>query len=131
MGGAVCLSTASILEIDALVTFAALVRSAPIVKALKKSKEADMLKSGIFENEYAFDISDKLSNIHNILIFHGKEDDIIPVSHALEIYKKAGESKRLMLQEKGDHRMSNKIHQAEFILEAASWFNSCFSNTTG
>ena len=131
MGGAVCLSTASILEIDALVTFAALVRSAPIVNALKKLKDSDVLKSGLFENKYVFDISDKLSNIHNILIFHGKEDNVVPISHALEIYKKTGESKKLILQENGDHRMSNKHHQKEFIHEAASWFNSCFSNTAG
>jgi len=131
MGGAVCLFTASILEIDALVTVAALVRNAPIVKALKKSKDSDVLKSGLFENKYVFDISDKLSNIHNVLIFHGKADDVVPVSHALEIYKKASGSKRLILQEKGDHQMSNNAHQRQFILEAASWFNACFSDTAG
>ena len=131
MGGAVCLSAASTIEVDALVTFAALIRSAPIIEALKKSKNSDVLKSGLFENEYEFDISDKLSEIHNILIFHGESDHVVPVSHALEIYEKASGSKKLILQEKGDHRMSNKAHQRQFILEAASWFNSCFIDTAG
>lgn len=129
MGGAVCISTASILHIDSLVTFAALVRSAPIIEARRNSGDSNVTGHVFFEKNFLFDLSDRLINIQNILIFHGEADDVVPVSHAREIYDKAGEPKRLILQEKGDHRMSEKVHQKRFVLETASWFKKCFENT--
>jgi len=128
MGGAVCISTASILSIDALVTFAAPMRSNEIVDTLEKPEDSDISSSEFFEKKFLFDNTTKLSNIHNILIFHGEMDNIVPVSHALEIHENVSEPKRLILQERGDHRMSNKEHQNKFILEAAFWFKTCFAS---
>jgi len=72
----------------------------------------------------SFDISDKLSGINNILIFHGNTDQVVSISNALELYEKAGDTKKLIVQENGDHLMSNKAHQKEFIHEPGLWFKN-------
>jgi len=74
-------------------------------------------------------ISDKLSSLHHILIFHGDSDNLVPPSNAKEIYEKAGKPKKLIMQKDGDHRMSNKEHQENFVREAALWFKTCFDST--
>ena len=76
------------------------------------------------EIKLSFDISGKLPGINNILIFHGDADQVVPFSNALEVYEKAGDTKKLIIQENGDHLMSNKAHQEEFIREAGLWFKN-------
>lgn len=115
MGGAACISTASATQIDAMVVNAAPLRSRMIKRPDEKKIQAQYKK--LF-----FDISDQLSGINNILILHGDADDVVPFSNALELYQKAGNDKKLIVQENGDHLMSNKAHQEEFIREAGLWF---------
>lgn len=124
MGGTVCLSIANEFDVSAIVTFAAPIRSNTPNKGIKRPDNPTA--NGIFfdAHKQAFDISDKLGKIKNILIFHGDADEIVPLSHAREIYKFAGVPKRLMIQRQGDHRMSNEEHQEAFIREASSWFNN-------
>jgi len=127
MGGAVCLSVASAIDVVSLVTFAAPVRSR---KKFELSVDSDVsdtqnLPSGPKSRE--FDISDRLSVVHNILIIHGDEDDVVPISNAREIYEKAGEPKKMIVQRKGDHRMSYRPHQEQFIRDAVLWFQTGFS----
>ncbi len=122
MGGAVCLSVANAVKADAIVTFAAPVRIDSIVKHSELPHDAT-ISSPLFDQIYLqFDISNKLSNLNHILIFHGDSDDVVHPSNAHEIYSKAGEPKKLIIQKGGDHRMSDKKHQDNFIQEAASWF---------
>ncbi|MCP4689901.1 MAG: prolyl oligopeptidase family serine peptidase, partial [Desulfobacterales bacterium] len=73
-----------------------------------------------------FDISDRLPGLSNILIVHGDADDVVPVSHAHEIYARAAEPKRLVIQKNGDHRMSDPAHQATFTRDAVAWFGKGF-----
>jgi alpha-beta hydrolase superfamily lysophospholipase len=118
MGGAVCISVASSHNIDAIVTFAAPLNSSSINKALKRSD---------YEKNFQFDISGKLSGVHNILMFHGDADTVVPHAHAKKIYDKASNPKKLIIQKSGDHRMSNKGHQERFIRESVNWFKNGFS----
>jgi alpha-beta hydrolase superfamily lysophospholipase len=118
MGGTVCLHTAGRLAADSVVTFAAPIRSD------LAGSQSEMSRSEIvFDTaKRQFDITKKLSAISNILIFHGDADDVVPVSHAREIYSLAHQPKQMILQKSGDHPMSNKEHQKEFVREAAAWF---------
>ena len=59
-----------------------------------------------------------------MLIIHGETDNTVPLSHAEEIHRLAGDPKKLIVQKNGDHRMSNEVHQNEFIREASLWFKS-------
>jgi len=118
MGGTVCLSASGQLAADAMVTVAAPVRSD------LSGSPAEMSRSEIVFDaaRRPFDITEGLSAISNILIFHGDADDVVPVSHAREIYRLAGQPKKIIVQQQGDHPMSNPIHQKKFVREASSWF---------
>jgi alpha-beta hydrolase superfamily lysophospholipase len=116
MGGAACIAVASQSNIDSMVINAAPIRSLMIKRPAEKEDQIDYKR-------LSFDVSGKLRQINNILIFHGKADQVVPVSNALEIYEKAGDPKKLIFQENGDHLMTNPAHQKEFIREAGLWFN--------
>jgi alpha-beta hydrolase superfamily lysophospholipase len=124
MGGTVCLSIAGKLNASTLVTFAAPIRSEIRNPKFKESRATN--SAGIFfdSGKSSFEISEKLSHINNILIVHGEADEIVPPSHAREIYRLACEPKKLIIQQNGDHRMSNVTHQREFISVASRWFKS-------
>jgi alpha-beta hydrolase superfamily lysophospholipase len=124
LGGTVCISTAKTLKVAVLVTFAAPVRSEPLIKTLDKSNYLNNLPLSFYKTNLNFDISDKLSDIHNILIFHGDSDKIVPISNAKEIYSKAGNPKKIIIQSQGDHRMSDKEHQIQFLNESTLWFKT-------
>ena len=122
MGGTVSLATADELEAGAIVTFAA-----PVCSYLHRDRLAHSTGSkteGIFfdRQKLTFDITAKLPKIKNILIIHGDADDTVALSHAREIYRLAGEPKKLIIQQNGDHRMRNVKHQQEFLRVASNWF---------
>ena len=129
MGGAVCISTAAHFDIDSLVTFASPVRTASIKESQAKSDDADSMDSTFDKKALQWDISDELENLHHILIVHGDSDQLVSLSNAHEIYEKAGNPKKMIIQKNGDHRMSDKRHQEDFVLNAALWFQKCFSGT--
>lgn len=122
LGGTVCISIAKKLNAAALVTFAAPVKSEPLIEKLDKSYNLNNLPLSFYKTNLNFDISDNLSDIHNILIFHGDSDNIVPISNAEEIYSKVGNPKKLIIQSQGDHRISNKEHQTQFLNESVLWF---------
>lgn len=126
MGGATCLSAAGEARAETLVTFAAPVRSRSIKDATKAQHHPDGGRPQLDKSDLEFDISDKLADIHHILIFHGEADSVVPFSDALEIYQKARNPKKLIRQPGGDHLMSNQTHQKQFIRQAALWFKSFF-----
>jgi alpha-beta hydrolase superfamily lysophospholipase len=122
MGGTVCLSVAGKLGPKAMVTFAA-----PIRSRLPETGTESTLPSnegGIYFDvaRRRFDITDRLAETACILIFHGDADDVVPVSHAGEIYRLAQKPKKKIIQKHGDHPMSNPEHQKVFIREASLWF---------
>jgi alpha-beta hydrolase superfamily lysophospholipase len=129
MGGTVCISVASEMNIDSLVTVAAPVLGHTIIDGLQKPYDSIEFVISLAKKSHHSDIADKLSSLHHILIFHGDSDELIPPSNALEIYDKAGDPKKLIMQSNGDHRMSNTEHQEAFIKEAALWFKNCFEGT--
>ena len=122
MGGTVCLSVVGELGAHTLATFAAPIRSR--IQEYGPPRSQTSKHPGIFldARKRRFDITDRLSEIRNILIFHGEADDVVPVSHAEEIFNLAKQPKKLIKQKQGDHPMSNAAHQKSFIREASLWF---------
>lgn len=119
MGGTVSLSIAGKIGVSAMVTFAA-----PIRSHIPETKPELTQGQGIYFDvaRRRFDITDRLLEIGGILIIHGDADDVVPVSHAGEIYKLAKEPKKKIIQKLGDHPMSNPKHQQAFIRDASVWF---------
>ncbi len=128
MGGAVCIAAAGMPEVDSIVTIAAPLRissTIEAVEAIRRSADSDRPPDpSFYKRNLQFDISDALPKIHGILLFHGEADEVIPVSHGREIYQNVRGPKRLIVQNQGDHRMSNPEHQKEFMREAVSWFKA-------
>jgi alpha-beta hydrolase superfamily lysophospholipase len=122
-GGVVCLATAQYVKTDAIVTWAAPIRSTDLVKNKADAVNRDEASASNHPfKKNPFDISDQLSGIQNILIFHGDADETVPLSHAREIYGRVGQPKKLVVFSQSDHRMSNRTHQKDFIREATGWF---------
>jgi len=122
-GGVVCLATARQLKADALVTWAAPIRSTDIIRNRTHSvsrKETADSRQPFKKNP--FDISNELSGIQNIVIFHGSADETVPLAHAKEIYERVGQPKKLVVFSQSDHRMRHRKHQKEFIRQATRWF---------
>ncbi|MBI5577944.1 MAG: alpha/beta hydrolase [Deltaproteobacteria bacterium] len=124
MGGAVCLRVASQRQVAAAVTFAAPVRSLPLKppgRGPEASPELSRMASVLREE---FELAGTLGRLRNILVIHGEADDLVPLSHAHEIFDHAGEPKRLLVQKGGDHLMGDATHQADFIREASLWLSN-------
>jgi fermentation-respiration switch protein FrsA (DUF1100 family) len=123
MGGAVCLRVAAQADIASLVTFAAPVRSRPL-KIADPHAEMDPGRArmaAVLREDY--DLGAELKKLRNIMVFHGEPDDVVPVAHAHEIFQRAAQPKRLVIQPRGDHLMSDPRHQQEFIREASLWLS--------
>ncbi|RPH47644.1 MAG: alpha/beta hydrolase [Desulfobacteraceae bacterium] len=127
-GGTVCLLAAEIIRPSSIVTFAAPVRSSAIAEAINKLDISEKTRSFFHRSNFQFDISDKLALTDHILVVHGDCDSIVPVSNALEIYRDVSEPKKLLIQQGGDHLMSNPVHQQVFMEEALIWFKSHLCN---
>ena len=124
MGGATCLSVASKFEIASIVTVAAPIRSRHIQDGIENSDQLNHPAIRFNAQRNAFDISHDLANIRNILIFHGNADTVVSIAHAREIFERVGTPKKLNILKDGDHRMSDPIHQQEFLQKASDWFES-------
>ncbi|MBT4365610.1 MAG: alpha/beta hydrolase [Desulfobacteraceae bacterium] len=122
LGGAASIIAAASTPIDTIVTYAAPIRSDTINPSLDGLSNY----SRSFIDNLRFNVSDKLSNLKNILIFHCEADDVVPVSSAMEIYSIAENPKEMILFEKGDHPMNDNKHQILFIKEALIWFIKSF-----
>ena len=123
MGGAVSIASARSVKPDAMVTYAAPVRSRNINAVIEKDPAAGGDKGPLYNpGSLKFDISDNLADLHHILVIHGDTDPVVPVKHAQMIYESAHQPKRLMIQSGGDHPMNNPAHQLEFVAETAKWF---------
>ncbi len=122
MGGTVCISAADVLDIDAWVTYASPVRSSSVTTVLKKSDDNEKIKPLLEQKYLTWDISDQLKHLHHIFILHGDSDRIVSPTNAHEIYTKSGNPKKLIIQKGGNHPMSNKKHQKDFLRDAVNWF---------
>jgi alpha-beta hydrolase superfamily lysophospholipase len=121
MGGSVCLAVAGDLAADAVVTWAAPIRSADLVRPHAHPAAGS---DSPFKNN-PFDISKPISSISNILIFHGDADETVPLRHAEEIYERANKPKKLVVFPLSDHRMSRPADQQAFVRKATLWFQTC------
>jgi len=126
LGGAVCLFYAKQAGgLDAVITNAAPLRSDSIIKTLEEEENIDE-KKDIPSSHLQFNISEKISGISRILIFHGDSDKIVSPSEAHRIYQKIVMPKRLIMLKNGDHEMSLKENQGKFIRESILWYKSMF-----
>ncbi len=123
MGGTVVLATARQFPKIRRVTLAAPLQSTPVITALKASGDPviEKMPPRFFEEDLRFDISQKVTGLRDILIFHGEADEVVPVEHGLQIFERCRPPRELMIQKNGDHRMSARHDQERFMQKAVDW----------
>jgi len=131
LGGAVCLRIAAREAIDALVVYAAPVRSAPLrAAAARPGVDPELVRqAGLLGAD--FDLAPELRRIHHVLVIHGDADAIVPVDHGREIHDAARPPRRLLLLPRGDHALSDPRHQELFLRESALWLKAHLSGRQG
>lgn len=122
LGGATCISAAGLTRPDAVVLCAAPIRSGNIDPAKAVPDDIDEENIPLPPSVLHFDIAGQLSNLQDILLFHGDADEVVPYENAGEIFALASEPKKLVTLPGGDHRMTDASHQKMFVAEAVAWF---------
>lgn len=126
MGGTTCIAAAEELNAEGYVLVAAPVVGKTLTKAPERQDDEPELGLEFYERLLSFDVTDKISTIKNILIFHGDNDETVPMKNSETLFRLAGEPKKIIVQTNGDHRISDPEHQIEFIRESSEWFRGCF-----
>jgi len=129
-GGAVVLAVAAKRDVRAVVTVAAPICLETIRPPNIDDPEEAFRLRDIDMSRLGFDITGRLGRVHNLLIFHGDQDTVVPFSNALAIHEKAGHPKMLIRHENGDHPMSNPVHQQDFIKRSIDWYREGFGIAT-
>lgn len=129
LGGAVACRVSAIIRPAALVTFAAPVNSNCLLDSMQRH-ETPVIQLTELINNLSFDIEKHLSYIKDILVIHGNNDEVVPVSEAFKIHQLVGKPKKLVIQKNGDHRMTHMAHQEEFLRMAADWFRKGFERSS-
>jgi len=125
-GGAISLAIAANYSFSSIVTVAAPLRSETIKPPYVNDPANSQRIQSLDKEKLSFDVSAQLTGLSNILIFHGDKDEIVPFANALELYKLTCSPKKMIQQKNGDHQVSNRMHQKEFIEQAINWFKEFF-----
>ena len=125
MGGSVCLAVAHDLAAQAVVTWAAPIRSADLVS---QQTEATGNSPSPFKDQ-PFDLTHRVVGLRNILILHGDADETVPLSHAQEIYDRVSDPKKLLVFPRSDHRMRHTADQQMFVHESTLWFQTYLNHS--
>ncbi len=124
MGGTVCLAAYHHIQPTAVVTVAAPLKSAAIVRTYQNAIDTGQFSNTFYEKNLQFDITPHITGISHLLVFHGDADETVPVSHGRTIHGMATRPKNIIIQRGGDHRMSRTDHQEAFIHYAAHWYGT-------
>ncbi len=133
LGGSTCIAAWQKLVLAGIkpagaVLCSALVKSRTVKKIpFKGNNRRPALPFDFFKKNLLFDLSRQISFMNNVLIFHGDRDETVPVQNAREIYINTNSPKKLIIHKNGDHRMSSKKNQREFLKESIAWFHDCFA----
>ncbi len=134
LGGSTCISTWSRLVEKGINPYGAILCAAPVNSLTtsqiptKGNDHRPALPISFFEDNLLFDLTDKLSIMHNVLIFHGDKDQTVPVENAYSLNSNVSAPKKLIIFNGGDHQMSDITDQKRFEEEAVAWLKKTFSD---
>ncbi|MBF0230087.1 MAG: alpha/beta hydrolase [Desulfamplus sp.] len=132
LGGSTCIATWSKLVDKGLIPLGAILCAAPVNSLtiqkipLNGNEHRPTLPMSFFEKNLLFDLTDKVKDLSNILIFHGDNDKTVPVENGYNLYDNAKEPKKLIILKGGDHQMSNIDDQKVFEVESLAWLKKDF-----
>ena len=119
-GGSISIKVFGLRPSTALVLYAAPVRSTDIDPG--RAQPPDKAALALSRSQgLRFDVAVEMTVLRDVLVFHGATDEVVPYQHAIEIITAATEPKKLITLPKGDHRMTDPVHQQLFITETIRW----------
>jgi alpha-beta hydrolase superfamily lysophospholipase len=121
-GGAVCIAGFARTAASSIVVNAAPVRGRTLQGAEAAANGPPELHASFYRTLLQFDVSENLAELRTVSIFHGDADRVVPLENAFEIYRRAGDPKKITIFENGDHRMSCAADQQRFVQESVDWF---------
>lgn len=121
MGGSTAIYSFERSGARAIVTLAAPVKGSSIIRR-PDDPNPHNLTEDFYETGLKFDISENIKKLKHCLVFHGESDGVVPFSNAYEIINMAEEPKKIIIFEKGDHRITEPEQQKILVQDAAEWF---------
>jgi len=132
MGGATCINAWERLNHLDVKICGGVLCSAPVQSRtienipVQSNGKRPALPLSFFEQNLLFNLLEKTKFLHNVLIFHGDADEVVPVSNAHDIYTRMQSPKQKIIHKGGDHQMTSKQHQAQFASQVVEWFTGIF-----
>jgi hypothetical protein len=126
LGGTVVLLASLIEQPQTMVTLSAPISMNSVWDILVKKKQHEMLSQAFYDEAIEFNIQDQLHHINNILIFHGSDDEVVPVTNAKKLLDDVSEPSQLFVFDGGCHQLANKTHQKIFMQKSLDWFERYF-----
>lgn len=119
LGGAVAILTASkSSRISALVTWATSYRLNELFQD-EGIKDLEKLRQDIRK----YDLAKAVKEMNcPILVIHGSQDELVPLSHAKDVFKNAKEPKSIRIIENANHRFTNLLHRKKAVELTLGWF---------
>lgn len=65
---------------------------------------------------------DAMNPVPGMLVLHGRQDEIVPWKDCLDLYRHAGEPKRVFIMETADHRFADPAWREMAIRMSLEWF---------
>ena len=89
--------------------------NAILKRTLKGIKDYEIFRRKLLD-EFEIICPSSVNPRKNVLVVHGVEDDVVPISHGLKIYEKSKPPKKFVRVENGDHflRRNRKIIELAF-----------------
>ncbi len=74
-----------------------------------------------YRTRHTPDLVGLASSLTNVFFLHGEDDETVPLSHALRLYRLAGEPKRIEIFPGGDHRFSDPAARERAVALSTEW----------
>ncbi|HCY88022.1 MAG TPA: damage-inducible protein CinA [Desulfobacteraceae bacterium] len=132
MGGATCINAWAKLTAAGTPPLGGILCAAPVVSRsirnipVEANDNRPALPLRFFAENLLFNLLDKASALHHMMIFHGDADEIVPVSNAHDLYAAMAAPKEKIIHQGGGHQMSDPAHQADFEARAQDWYKKIF-----
>ena len=120
-GGSTCLAAAAALRPERMVTLAAPIDSRSLIETARQ-RSADPLPPLLESEAFQFDLSGSLAGVHDLLVIHGENDEVVPLEHGRRIFGAVRDPKQLIVNPGGDHRVTQPEHQRTFVDACQNWF---------
>ena len=80
------------------------------------------LKNEFFQDTGTYDMLKLINKIRcPVLIIHGTNDGVVPISDAYELHEAANEPKQLIVVDGGDHTFSDPVNRKTVMENAVEW----------